>query len=69
MIPCDVTTLVLYFHLFFYISRGLDKNRSIVAQVTPLQCPIHLSHDNTYYSLHRHLSYFIPPLRSPFLTR
>jgi hypothetical protein len=30
MIPCAVTVLVLYFHLFFYISRGLDTNRSIV---------------------------------------
>ena len=30
MIPCTVTVLVLYFHLFFYISRGLDTNRSIV---------------------------------------
>jgi len=48
MILCAVTVLVLYFHLSFYISRGLDTNRSIVAQVTPLQCPIHLPHDNTY---------------------
>ncbi|KAI0276177.1 hypothetical protein BGY98DRAFT_729324 [Russula aff. rugulosa BPL654] len=38
MIPCAVTILVLYLHLFFYISRGLDTNRSIV--VTPLQRPI-----------------------------
>jgi len=30
MIPCVVTILVLYLHLFFYISRGLDTNRSIV---------------------------------------
>jgi hypothetical protein len=30
MIPCAVTVLVLYFHLFFHLSRGLDTNRSIV---------------------------------------
>ena len=30
MILCAVTVLVLYFHLFFYISRGLDTNRFIV---------------------------------------
>jgi hypothetical protein len=32
MIPSAVTVLVLYFHLFFYISRGLDTNRSIVGE-------------------------------------
>ena len=37
MIPCAVTVLVLYFHLFFYISRGLDTNRSIVGASLPSQ--------------------------------
>jgi hypothetical protein len=80
MIPCAVTVLVLYFPLFF-ISRGLDTNRSIVgashypehamkradssSSYAPCNVPIHLPHDNT------HLIHCIvispPPLRGPFL--